>query len=248
MCLAKRAHELDGRAMNQERNLATSLSVLTGVTLMFGGLEPVSAATIGYSTPFSLSQPLTGSPGTPAQTTTQSLDLFNPALGTLTAVKMILESETNTTARIEVGNPLIASGSAIAASSFSINLVTPIADSLVFAGAAQSTSCSAPSFCMAENSAGGALDSMITRAAWVPLFSGLGTLDVRFDLFLKVNGECNEGHEGCLPRASASWSGTFTVEYTYNPVNGTEVPEPASAALLGGGLAALVALRRRRQG
>jgi len=92
----------------------------------------------------------------------------------------------------------------------------------------------------------------ITGAGVTP-FIGLGTVDLTAAIanFLEENLTCNllSGslpEAGCFPANGINWSGDLTVTYDFTPAEST-VPEPASLALLGFGLAGLGWARQRRR-
>jgi hypothetical protein len=225
----------------------------------FAGLVAVGLATapdalgaiITDTEVFSLTQPLTSASASPAQSITLTPDLFSSSLGTLTSVRLILDSAWTNAASISASNALggALSGGASNLAKFDARLLTPFSSDPLFATSDQVTAtCQGAGSCAdTANSAGDLDGSLVALALNVPSFVGVGTFQVQMDLGIGVSANCTGASLACSGLGSASWSGSFTVEYTYDPANGTAVPEPASAALLGGGLLALAALRRRQR-
>lgn len=82
--------------------------------------------------------------------------------------------------------------------------------------------------------------------ALVSLFSGPGTISLSSFADGSVTTTQNSGVAGSVNPATLTGSGTITLYYDYD--NGVVLtPEPASMAVLGGGLVAMGLLRRRRR-
>lgn len=210
------------------------------------------AATITDSEVFSLAQPPTSASASPAQSVSLTPDLFDTSLGTLTAVKLILDSAWTNAVSISASNALGGplSGNASNLTKFDVRLLTPFSSDPLFATSDLVTAaCQGAGTCASSDNHGQDFDgSSSVLALNVPSFVGVGTFQVQMDLGIGVNQNCTGAALACSGLGSAGWSGSFTVEYTYDPASITGIAEPASAALLGGGLLALATLRRRRRG
>jgi hypothetical protein len=224
-----------------------ALAALAGVTLLVGGIEAARADT---TTPETESFDIGTVNADVNSSTNLTFDKFNPALGTLTGAKFTLESSTDTTAYVEVNaaEESFGEGSTDNSSSFEVQVNTPVVGTLF--GPIEP---SATAFCSTEESSS-CEDSQSDPQSFdgtftVPInggnigdFVGPGTFDAEllYSAFLETGCENAE----CFHDGTISWSGTLSVEYTYDPV---AVPEPGTLALFGVGLAGAAAARRRRK-
>jgi hypothetical protein len=246
----------------------TAVSVLTGVSMLIGLSEGADAAVIAQTQEFSLKDdtPTLSDDRTGEYTATAELtfDAFDANLGTLSAVEFAWTS----TGAIDVdahisydgpGDNVLAVLSGTNSLHLAINDLAAgtLTDSEEIAADASCQSATG-TFCNVALKLNAPYDESISAGdpgAFQAPGGGSFTVDFLFDALAELtfpDGDENvEGIQFPFGAGSdlASWTGEFTVAFTYEPAV-TPVPEPGTLGLLGAGLAGLGAAaagRRRRK-
>lgn len=182
-----------------------------------------------------------------------SFSFFDPALGTLTGVRLTLDSRHTASITVSANNLSPQDNMAIQGG-YSGNVFVDLIDpnlsygTLLLEVTSLSASCDtgAPGSCSASDS----LDRPLAFALDIDpvdlgLFEGLGSYDFSMNvdglLFAEV---VFPGPGLTAGSGSGRWSGTLSVEYEYAPF-ATAIPAPATPALMALGLAGLARLRSR---
>lgn len=198
----------------------------------------------GGSGPFAQCQGQRSCSDTDTQSVVGTFQLFDPALGTLTGVTMILDST------LRIGTEIVGLGSSGGIATATGEALYEIGDLLSGSVAAPPSSCTP--FCNVFTP-GGTQDFPLDATVGVPLamlpdYVGIGTGNLQITETVTVNATSSAG---LIARTRTNqlftrgWEGTVTFVYDYQPV--TAVPEPSSAILLGiGTIGMAVACYRRR--
>jgi hypothetical protein len=180
---------------------------------------------------------------TDTRSVTGTFDLFDPALGTLTGVTMVLDST------LRVGTEILGTGNGGTATATG-EVFYEINGLLSGSMTAPPSSCTP--FCNVYTPGGTQdfpLDATIgIPHAMLPSYIGAGTASQQITETVMVNGTASNGVIIARTRTNQlftrGWEGTVTFVYDYQPV--VAVPEPVSGTLLGIGLIGIGMLRRRR--
>ncbi len=212
-------------------------------TLLFGAATS-HAATISFNNAF-------GPVGVPlALTAMAPLSLFDPALGTLTEVKLTLDADAFAGSidwDNEAGIPTdvtLGIGAEVTITTAFGNSVVAIPLQLGSAlGIAADNDAAADfvgtdSFSVAGGIGNDVQNATLTAALDLANYTGLGTFGIDVEAVVQ-NFLSTTGGFGPIQQTPGSTDGTATVTYTF-------IPEPTTALLLGSGLLA-IALRRRQR-
>lgn len=220
------------------------LAIATGSLLFVGS---ANAAVISFDNAF-------GPVGVPqALTPLAPLSLFDPALGTLTEVKLTLDA-TAFAGSISWDNEAnIPTDVLILAIGAEVTITTTFGDTVVAVplqagsmlgvdadndGAADFIG--TDSFTVAGGVGNASNNAVLTAALDLANYTGFGTFGIDVAAIV-TNILSTTGGFGPIQQTPGQTEGTVTVMYTYNVV-----PEPTTALLLGGGLL-VIALRRRQR-
>lgn len=192
---------------------------------------------------------------------TPNFTLFDPSLGTLNSVDLLLSASSNASVQVQntggssataTVNPLADVGMYFADS-------TPIADTYVSASSATQYlpafdnifGSSSSSYMSVSGLSGSAvLDALLTDSTSLSYFTGIGTsyLYIVANDLSSINGLSAESG-GVTNNIAANVA--VTLDYTPTTTSSSppaDVPEPMAASVLIAGVAALLALRRPRRG
>ncbi|MBS0644082.1 MAG: choice-of-anchor E domain-containing protein [Proteobacteria bacterium] len=206
-----------------------------------------SAATLPFTSdtfaPSTISTTLFG-PQPESSTAVTGLSQFNAALGTLTQIDLTVVNYV-VSGQAEVVNAGSEGASASLTADFSVEGTTANAKTSGSGSAVVPFGFGPPP--QALTLAAGAFPALtLTDALDLAPFIGIGDVS----LFAKIknfnfSGSCRLSGS-CSFQASAAFSGQVHVVYTYTPAD-VPLPEPASIAVIGAGLAGITAFRRRRR-
>ncbi|GEM_PF-2290006 len=194
---------------------------------------------------------------------------FNPALGTLTAVTIMLSSDYDVTVTITASNKTADDGAPhddFEITSFFAETTNAFGQKLTGSLISDLLPTTTPTFsasCIIDTIGGNCNNSQPTNnndfsdtaglAVPVSSFSGAGTFDLTATLSSALaprispdNGTGFSDNATFTGTLTHHWSGDVTVEYTYDPA-ATAVPEPLSLYLLLSGLGGIALSRHRRR-
>lgn len=176
-----------------------------------------------------------------------SLDRFDAALGTLLGVAIWFESDWSLTSTIHAYDTRFgtstASGFGKSVSNLQVRLIDPSLE-VVWNNETIVVNCKDNPECQASDSASGAFDGSFDLGGFgLSDFIGSDLLDFRIVRTLRADLLNCGAFDSCWQKNSGNaWTGSVNVEYSYSTV-----PEPATMALMGIGLAGLGAGRLRKR-
>jgi MYXO-CTERM domain-containing protein len=192
--------------------------------------------------------------------TTPTFTLFDPALGALNSVDLLLSTSSNASAQVQnMGNSgAQATINPLADVALYFNDATPITDTYVSGASASQylpafdsiLGPSSASYMSVSGLTGSAiLDTLLTDSTSLSYFAGIGSsyLYIVVADYSSING-LSAANGGVTNNISANI--VVTLDYTPTVASSSppiDVPEPAAAAVLLAGIGALLALRRPRR-
>lgn len=217
------------------------IALLTGVSMLVGGTA-AEAAVLSFTDTFSLGVDHVA--GSESSTDELTFDQFDGSLGTLTEVTLTLGETTLIADAFVEGQTSQEFGE-------TVSLTSDVTASFAAPNAGESFPLQTVAQCFADPNCSTTNQAIsnplsVTSLIGAAMTPYLGSGEVLIDFDLLVTATRGEGFYS-EPVAGGSWSGDFALTYTYDPVRepGPSVPEPATAGLVGLGLAGLAFARRR---
>lgn len=231
---------------------------------------PARAAVITDSATYSAGIDLSGAPSAASSGSFHALDLFDPALGTLTSVALSVSQSTSAATLTMslscppyVSNPVCNSSTSSSISQFfSLNLGS-VAISLATPAAETIASCTTGWGNCTDSETGAATSLnesyVFTEAADLTSFTGTGQFAPSSGVLHILDIVAVDGGLGVSTSAGtagATWGFAWDIAYTFTPVGVepepeepavTELPAPGSLALFAFGAVGIGAIRRQRR-
>ncbi len=180
------------------------------------------------------------------------LPMFDSALGTLMDVEILFDTAWSFSSTFRASDPygaIIGTGGAGKSSTdMRVRLVDPKTsdnkNTVERINVVEKNNCSAnDTLCRDNDNLSGDFSGSLDWAAGLTLDDFIGTGDLKFSMYRNMLAKltsCGYGDSCFQKNRNNNWSGTVTVNYTYN------VPEPSTLVLMGLGMAGLGASRLRK--